>query len=64
MTRGADRAAHLQVKHGQGDVLRVALVEDPDLAVGGRPRHAVPVVVEQHALALRAPGGRWAAGAT
>ena len=45
----------LQVVHGQGDVLRVALVEHPHLPVGGGPRHAVPVVVEQHPLVLQGP---------
>ena len=35
----------LQVVHRERYVLRVALVENPDLAVGRRPRHAVAVVV-------------------
>ncbi len=48
---GADPG--LQVVDGHGDVLREGLVEHPDLPVGRRPRHAVPVVVEQHALVLQ-----------
>ncbi len=43
---------YLQVVDGHGDVLRVALVEYPDLPVGGWPWHAMPVVVEQHSLIL------------
>ena len=42
----------LQVVDGHGDVLRVGLVEHPDLAICRGPRHAVPVVVEQHPLRL------------
>ena len=47
---GADPG--LEVVDGHGDVLRVTLVEDPDLPIGRRPRHAMPVVVEQHPLVL------------
>jgi hypothetical protein len=47
-------AAHpgLQLVDGERDVLRVVLVEHPDLAVRRRFGHAVSVVVEQHALVL------------
>mmetsp|Transcript_26849 Transcript_26849/g.63729 ORF Transcript_26849/g.63729 Transcript_26849/m.63729 type:complete len:470 (+) Transcript_26849:3155-4564(+) len=48
--RGAD--PRLQVVDAQRDVLGVVLVEDPDLAVDGRARDPVAVVVEQHPLAL------------
>ena len=40
----------LQVVQGQGNVLRVRLVEDPNFATGCGFRHAVAIVVEEHAL--------------
>ena len=43
----------LQVVNRQRYVLRVRLVKHPNLPVHRRPRHAVAVVVQQHALVLR-----------
>jgi len=45
----------LKVVDGHGDVLSVALVENPDLPIRCRPRHAVAIVVEQHPLILPGP---------
>lgn len=44
----------LQIVHRHRDVLGVGLVEDPDLAVGGRPRHAMAVVMKQDSFVLQA----------
>ncbi len=48
----------LEVVQGDGDVLGVVLVENPDLARRRRLRHAVAVVVHQHALVLGIPPQR------
>lgn len=35
--------------------LGVVLVEDPDLAVGGRSRYPVPIIVEEYPLVVGIP---------
>lgn len=42
----------LQIIDRKRDVLGVGFVKHPDLAIGGRPRHPMSIVVEQHALIL------------
>ena len=48
-------AAHplLQVVDRKWDVLRVGLVEDPDLPICCRARHSMAIVVEKHSLILQ-----------
>ena len=48
----------LKVLHGERDVLREVLVEHPHLAGLRRPRHAVAVVVQEHAVRRLAPLAR------
>ena len=43
-----------ELEDGDGHVLREATVEGPHLAVGGRPRHAVPVEVQEEPLVAAA----------
>ena len=42
----------LQVIEQDWNVLGVASVEDPDLAAGSGPRHAMTIIMEQDALVL------------